>query len=470
MGDYITQNKEHINRIPIVAVLLGGAFLAILNQTLLITATPHIMIDFNLSESSGQWVTTIFMLVNGIMIPITAFLMETFTTRRLFLFSMLVFVGGTIICALAINFPILMIGRIIQAAGAGIMLPLMMTIFMLIFPIERRGFAMGMSGLVISFAPAIGPSLAGWLVEFMHWRSLFLIIIPLAIVDIFFGYFFMRNIISRTFPKVDYPSIALSVFGFGGILLGFSSVGNYGWTHPSVIISLVIGVITLTLFIWRQFKLKQPILEFRVFKNRTFTLTTVIGMIAFTMLIAAETILPMYMQLMAGFTALESGMMILPGAIIMGILSPIVGQIFDKLGAKILLIVGLSIVTLTTLFFTNLSQTTSLTYLTVIFAVRMIGIAMIMMPATTAGLNALPRKLIPHGTAMTNTMRQVAASVGTASLVTIMTISALGSPELDDAIQGVNIAFYVATFVSTIGFILSFFVQDFQSSLVKKSA
>ena len=470
MGDYITQNKEHINRIPIVAVLLGGAFLAILNQTLLITATPHIMIDFNLSESSGQWVTTIFMLVNGIMIPITAFLMETFTTRRLFLFSMLVFVGGTIICALAINFPILMIGRIIQAAGAGIMLPLMMTIFMLIFPIERRGFAMGMSGLVISFAPAIGPSLAGWLVEFMHWRYLFLIIIPLAIVDIFFGYFFMRNIISRTFPKVDYPSIALSVFGFGGILLGFSSVGNYGWTHPSVIISLVIGVITLTLFIWRQFKLKQPILEFRVFKNRTFTLTTVIGMIAFTMLIAAETILPMYMQLMAGFTALESGMMILLGAIIMGILSPIVGQIFDKLGAKILLIVGLSIVTLTTLFFTNLSQTTSLTYLTVIFAVRMIGIAMIMMPATTAGLNALPRKLIPHGTAMTNTMRQVAASVGTASLVTIMTLSALGSPELDDAIQGVNIAFYVATFVSTIGFILSLFVQDFQSSLVKKSA
>src|SRR5690625_335929 len=306
-----TKTDEQYNRFTLVAILLGGSFLAILNQTLLLTATPHIMLEFDLSESTGQWLTTIFMLVNGIMIPITAFLMETFTTRRLFLFSMLVFVGGTIICALAINFPILMIGRIIQAAGAGIMLPLMMTIFMLIFPIERRGFAMGMSGLVISFAPAIGPSLAGWLVEFMHWRSLFLIIIPLAIVDIFFGYFFMRNIISRTFPKVDYPSIALSVFGFGGTLLGFSSVGNYGWTHPSVIISLVIGVITLTLFIWRQFKLKQPILEFRVFKNRTFTLTTVIGMIAFTMLIAAEKILPMYMQLIAGCIDAASGMMIL---------------------------------------------------------------------------------------------------------------------------------------------------------------
>src|SRR5690625_93232 len=163
----------------------------------------------------------------------------------------------------------------------------------------------------------------------------------------------MKNIITRTFPKVDYLSIILSMFGFGGLLYGFSSVGNYGWADNHVIISLIVGSITLTLFILRQFKLKQPVLEFRVFKNKIYTLTTVIGMVAFTMLIAAETILPMYMQLMAGFTALESGLMILPGAIIMGILSPIVGQIFDKIGAKVLLIVGLSIVTLTTLFFTN---------------------------------------------------------------------------------------------------------------------
>lgn len=460
MADYTTQSKEKLNRFSIVAILLGGTFLAILNQTLLITATPHIMIDFSLSESSGQWVTTIFMLVNGIMIPITAFLMETFTTRRLFLLSMLIFIIGTIVCALAFNFPLLMVGRVIQAAAAGIMMPLMMTIFMLIFAVERRGFAMGMSGLVIAFAPAIGPSLSGWLVEMMHWRFLFLIILPLAIIDLIFAYFYMRDIITRTFPKVDYLSIVLSIFGFGGLLFGFSSVGNYGWAHATVYASLIIGSITLTLFIIRQFKLQQPILEFRVFTNKTFTLTTIIGMIAFMMLIAAETILPIYMQLMAGFTALESGLMILPGAIIMGILSPIIGQIFDKIGARWLLIIGLSIVTVTTFFFTRLSTETTLTYLMIVFAIRMIGIAMVTMPSTTAGLNALPRSLIPHGTAMTNTMRQVAASIGTATLVTIMSLGASNSTHPDALIHGVNIAFYVATGLSCIGLTLALFVKD----------
>lgn len=157
MAEYAMKNKEEINRLPIVAILLGGSFIAILNQTLLITATPHIMLEFGLSENTGQWVTTIFMLVNGIMIPITAFLMETFTTRRLFLTSMMIFIIGTVLCAFSLDFLMLMVGRVIQATGAGILMPLMMTVFMLIFPVHRRGFAMGIAGLVISFAPAIGP-------------------------------------------------------------------------------------------------------------------------------------------------------------------------------------------------------------------------------------------------------------------------------------------------------------------------
>ncbi len=462
MTEFTTQNSEQYNRLTIVAILLGGSFLAILNQTLLITATPHIMTEFNLTENSGQWVTTIFMLVNGVMIPITAFLMETFTARRLFVVSMSTFIVGTIVCAFSINFPILMVGRIIQAAGAGIIMPLMMTIFMLIFAVERRGFAMGMTGLVISFAPALGPSLSGWLIEFLPWRSLFYIILPLAIIDLIIGYFFMKNIITRTFPKVDYVSIVLSMFGFGGLLYGFSSVGNYGWSNKGVIISLIVGTITLTLFILRQFKLKQPVLEFRVFTYKIYTFTTVIGMIAFTMLIASETILPIYMQLMAGFTALESGIMIFPGALIMGILSPFIGRIFDAIGARWLLIIGLSIMSVTTFFFTNLTESTSLTYLTIVFAIRMVGISMVMMPSTTAGLNVLPTRLIPHGTAMTNTMRQVAASIGTATLVTIMSLTATDPSEkgAQALIDGVNIAFYVATAITIVGLILSLYVKD----------
>lgn len=472
MTKFTTQSTEKYNRLTIVAILLGGSFLAILNQTLLITATPHIMEEFKLTENSGQWVTTIFMLVNGIMIPITAFLMETFTTRRLFIVSMSVFIAGTVVCALSVNFPMLMVGRIIQAAGAGIVMPLMMTIFMLIFAVEKRGFAMGISGLVISFAPAIGPSLSGWLIEIFPWRSLFYIILPLAIIDLVIGIFFMKNIITRTFPKVDFLSIILSTLGFGGLLYGFSSVGNYGWSDTGVMISLIVGAITITIFILRQLKLKQPVLEFRVFTYKIYTLTTIIGMIGFTMLIAAETILPIYMQLMAGFTAFESGLMILPGALIMGILSPFIGKVFDAIGARWLLIIGLSIMSITTLFFTNLTENTSLFFLTVVFAVRMIGISMVMMPSTTAGLNVLPTRLIPHGTAMTNTMRQVAASIGTATLVTVMSLTAKDPSEagVQGLIHGVNIVFIVATVITIIGLILSFYVKDNKRVMEENSA
>lgn len=455
-------NTRQINRLPIVIVLIGGSFLAILNQTLLATAIPHIMIDLHLTENTAQWLTTIFMLVNGIMIPITAFLMETFSTRRLFLTAMSTFAFGTLICAIAPGFPLLMVGRIIQAAGAGITMPLMMTILILIFPIERRGAAMGMVGLVIAFAPAIGPALSGWILQYFHWKSLFYIIFPLAMIDIIFAYFIMKDIINRTFPKVDILSILLSTIGFGGLLYSFSSAGNYGWSSPLVLATLIVGTISLTVFILRQFKLKQPILEFRVFANRTFTISTIIGMIAFLGLIAVETILPMYMQIMIGYTALQSGMVILPGALLSGLLSPITGKIFDKIGARLLVITGLSIITVTTFMYTNLTVDTSLTYLTIVFAVRMIGISMVTMPATTAGLNQLPNHLIPHGTAMNNTMRQIAASIGTAVLVTIMTANTLiegSNVDPTGQIHGVNITFYVVTGLSLVGLILAFYIR-----------
>ncbi|MFC0300610.1 MDR family MFS transporter [Virgibacillus soli] len=459
-----------LKRFPIVAVLLPGAFLAILNQTLLITAIPHIMQELQLTENTAQWVMTIFMLVNGIMIPITAFLIETFTTRRLFLSAMTLFAVGTLICALSLDFPMLMFGRVVQAAGAGIMMPLMMTVFLLIFPIEKRGAAMGTVGLVIGFAPAIGPTLAGWIVEHYPWRTLFWVVLPLAIIDIIIAYFVMKNVTKRTFPKVDILSIILSTIGFGGILYGFSSAGNSGWTNVYVLLSICIGTIALTTFILRQFKLKQPILEFRVFKNRIFTITTIISMITFIGLIASETILPIYMQNMAGYGALDSGLALLPGALLMGLMSPITGRIFDKVGARWLVIIGLIMLTVTSLLYTNLSATTSFAFITIVFAVRMLGISMINMPATTAGLNELPNRLIPHGTAMGNTMRQVAASIGTAMLITVMTSTATKAgthATNEDMIHGVNMAFYFATAITIVALVLSFYIKRSDKERVK---
>ncbi|WP_407271718.1 MDR family MFS transporter [Radiobacillus sp. PE A8.2] len=463
LSEQQTNGEQNFNRLPIVAILLAGSFVAILNQTLLATAIPHIMSDFQISENTAQWLTTIFMLVNGIMIPVTAFLIETFTSRRLFMSAMVIFGVGTIICIVAPSFPILMVGRVIQASGAGILMPLMMTVFLIVFPINKRGAAMGMAGLVISFAPAIGPTLSGWIVESYHWRYMFVIIVPIIIIDLIVAYFLMKNVTKQTFPKVDILSIVLSTLGFGGLLYGFSSAGDHGWSSMEVMLSLIVGAICLTIFILRQFKLEQPILEFRVFKNSTFTITTAIGMIIFMSLIGSETILPIYMQNMAGFTALESGIMIMPGAILMGIMSPITGRIFDKIGARKLAITGLSIITVTTLLFTNLSEETTLTYLTIVFGIRMLGISMVMMPVTTAGLNQLPLRLIPHGTAMNNTMRQVAASIGTAILVTVMTSAALDTgvnATPAESIHGVNVAFWVASGIAIIGLVLSLFVKN----------
>ena len=460
-------HSDTFKKTPLLIVLISGAFAAILNQTLLGTALPHIMKDLDLDASTAQWLTSIFMLVNGVMIPITAFLIERFTTRALFLSAMGLFAGGTLICAIAQNFGFLMVGRIIQASGAGIIMPLMQTILFLIYPVEKRGAAMGMFGLVISFAPAIGPTLSGWLVEQFPWRSLFYVILPIVIIDFIVAYYILKNVTKQTYPKLDILSIILSSLGFGGLLYGFSIAGSQGWGSMQVVVSMLIGSVTLFCFITRQFKLKQPILEFRVFKNKMFTLTTVLGMVVFVAMIGAATVLPLFMQNMLGFSAFESGLMLLPGALLMGVMNPITGRIFDKFGARWLAIIGLSILTITTFMFTDLSSETSFTYLAIVNAIRMFGVAMVMMPVTTAGLNQLDRSLIPHGTAMNNTMRQVSGAVGTALLVTVMTTSAEPAKGVEGIIHGVNVSFIVAGITAIVGLILSFFIKSGQAARVR---
>lgn len=446
--------------LPLILVLLSGAFITILNQTLLGTALPVIMHDLQISESTVQWLQSSFMLVNGIMIPVTAFLIERFTTRKLFLTAMSLFFVGTLLCSVAPTFSLLLAGRVLQASGAGIMMPLMQTIMFLIFPIERRGTAMGLFGLVIAFAPAIGPTLSGWLVDQFPWRSVFYVVLPIAVFNIVAAYFYLKNVTEQSNPKVDIISIVLSTLGFGGLLYAFSVAGNVGWLSPSVAISLIVGAITLTLFIIRQLRLETPILEFRVFKYPIFTLTTGLAMIVFLSMIGTAIILPLYMQNMLGFTALQSGLVLLPGAITMGLMNPITGRLFDLFGVRWLGRIGFFMLTITTFMFTNLSEDTSFLYLTVTNTVRMFSMSMVMMPVTTAGLNELPDELIPHGTAMSNTFRQMAGSVGTAMLVTIMATAAIPQDGMAGMIHGVNVSFIAAASISLLGFILSFRIKS----------
>ncbi|WP_339215089.1 DHA2 family efflux MFS transporter permease subunit [Ornithinibacillus sp. FSL M8-0202] len=460
------QNVE-VNRKMIVPLLLAGSFIAILNQTLMITAIPPIMEEMGITANTGQWLTTVFMLVNGIMIPVSAFLLERFTTRQLFITAMSIFAVGTLVAGIAPNFSTLLIGRVIQSAGAGVMLPLMQTVFLMIFPVHRRGAAMGLIGLVISFAPAIGPALSGYVTEHYSWRLLFFIILPIAVIDIVIACFALKNVTELQKPKFDILSIFLSSFGFGGLLYGFTSAGNNGWLAMMTILSLAVGVLALFGFILRQLKLKHPMLEFRVFTYSIFPLAVAIGMIAFMGLIGVETLIPLYMQNMREFTAFEAGLALLPGALITGLMSPITGRIFDKFGAKKLVIIGLIIITVSSIPFTRLDTSTSLAFITILYSIRMFGLSMVMMPIATAGLNQLPKRLIPHGAAMDNTMRQIAASVGTAILVTVMTTSeesAASREIVNPDIYGANVAFIVVAALSLVGLLIALFIKDKRQS------
>lgn len=261
----------------LIAVLLIGTFCTVLNQTLLTTAFPTLMETFDISASDVQWLTTGFLLVNGIMIPISAWLINKFSSKNLYLFAMITFLIGTIVCYTAPSFSLLLIGRLIQAAGVGLSMPLLQTIVLFIFPPEKRGAAMGMAGIVIGLAPALGPTLSGWIIDNYNWRLLFGMVIPIVIITIILAFFFMKSVIPLSNPKIDILSAVLSSIGFGSLLYGFSSVGNDGWLSTKVILTLVVGILFITIFVFRQLKIDEPFLNIRVFKSSDFAIAAVLS-------------------------------------------------------------------------------------------------------------------------------------------------------------------------------------------------
>ncbi|MCJ0535777.1 MDR family MFS transporter [Enterococcus cecorum] len=460
------------NRSLLVVVLLIGTFCTVLNQTLLATAFPTLMKEFDISASTVQWLTTGFLLVNGIMIPVSAWLINSFSSKKLYISAMTTFLIGTIICFLAQNFSVLLIGRLIQAIGVGLSMPLLQNIMLTIFPPEKRGSAMGMAGIVIGLAPASGPTLSGWIIDHYSWRDLFGMVIPIVILVLVLALFFMKSVIELTHPKIDTISAILSTIGFGSLLYGFSSVGDKGWLSKEVLGFLIIGIIFIFLFSKRQLKIEHPFLELRVFKSKIFTIAAVLAGVTNMAMIGAEMVLPLYIQNIRGESAFHSGLMLLPGALVMGLMMPITGAIFDKRGARKLAITGMFILTSATLPFAFLTSKTSVIVIVVLYAIRMFGISMVMMPVTTSGMNALPAHLISHGTAVNNTFRQVASSIGTAILISVLTnvtknnlptksiLEATPLAYKDQAINatlsGYHAAFLVAVIFGFIGWLITF--------------
>lgn len=452
-------NKVSYNRNVIVSILLAASFVSLLNQTLLIVALPSIMEEFSISPSLAQWVTTGFMMANGVMIPITAFLIEKYSSKALLIFALGVFAIGTFIGAITPNFWLLIAARIIQAIGAGMLMPLMQTVIFSIYPVEKRGAAMGMSGLVVGFAPAIGPTLAGWIIDHFSWRFLFFTVLPFTLIVFILSIFLMKNVTTQHEKKLDVLSVILSSFGWGGILYATSLVGSYGWASTNVILSIVIGSFSLIFFIRRQFKLQQPMLNFTVFQSKEFTLTTILSIVVFGLLIGIETILPIFVQKIQQGSALTSGVMLLPGAIITGAMSPVSGKLFDRFGIKGLAISGFGCIVLACVLYNFIDQNTPFVAVSIMFTIQMLGFALLSMPLMTAGINSLNRELIAHGTAMHNTIRTVGASIFTALLVTVMNAGNAQQVAGYEISNGIKTAFFVAFIFAFIGFILSFFLS-----------
>lgn len=488
-----------ITRGKILAAMLFGMFIAILNQTLLNVALPKINTEFNISASTGQWLMTGFMLVNGILIPISAFLFNKYSYRKLFIIGLVLFTIGSLICAISMNFPVTMSGRILQAIGAGILMPLGSNVIVTIFPPEKRGVAMGTMGIAMILAPAIGPTLSGYIVQNYDWNLMFYGMFFIGLVAIAVGFFWFRLYQRTTNPKADVPGIIYSTIGFGALLYGFSEAGNKGWGSTEIVSMFIIGIIFIALFVIRELRMKAPMLNLEVLKYPTYTLTTVINMIVMMSLYGGMILLPIYLQNLRGFSALDSGLLMLPGALVMGALGPIAGKLLDTIGIKPLAIFGIGVMTYATWELTKLNMDTPYLSIMGIYVLRSFGMAFIMMPIMTAGMNALPARLISHGNAFVNTMRQLAGSIGTAILVTVMTtqttnhVAAFGeeldktNPMVQDhmrelaqqfggeqgamkvllqyvnklaSVEGINDAFIIATIISLVALILSFFLQS----------
>ncbi|CEG23589.1 putative multidrug resistance protein EmrY [Planococcus massiliensis] len=457
----------------IIAILFTGAFVAIFNQTLLNVALPSIMGDFEIDASTAQWLVTAYMLVNGILIPASAYLIQRYSNRSIFIVAMSLFATGTLLAAVAPVFSVLLIGRMIQASGAALMMPLLMNVMLAAFPVEKRGQAMGVFGLVMVVAPAIGPTLSGFIVEHYSWRVLFWIVLPIAVVPLALGIFKLKNL---TFQdrniSLDTGSLILSTLGFGGILYGFSSAGTMGWTDPVVMTTIAVGIVSLIIFIFRQLKLDEPLLQIRIYKYPMFALSSAISVVVSMSMFSAMILMPIYIQSIKGISPINSGLLMLPGALVMGIMSPVTGRLFDRFGAKVLAVPGLLIVVLTTYMFSQLSIDSSFVNIMLIYTLRMFGISMVMMPVMTNGLNTLPMKSYPHGTAINNTLQQVAGAVGSAFLISIMNartesaakdLALSGTPPeqiLNMAmLEGINFSFFVSTFIALVALLLALFIK-----------
>ncbi|ADG40822.1 MULTISPECIES: MDR family MFS transporter [Leuconostoc] len=486
--ELLDTHGKPVNRLAMMLVMLIGVFSVMLMQTALGTALPALMKAFDVNAATVQWLTTIFLMANGIMVPVSAFLTTRIPTKTLYLSALGLFTIGTLVAFMTPTtmFWLLMVARVLQAMAVGILMPLMQVVSLSLFDAQSRGKAMGMGGLVIGMAPAIGPTLSGWILEKDHtllgltlqnsWRSIFGIVLPVVIVVMIASFFLFHDILPVQKVTLDIRSLMESTFGFGLVLYGFAMVASDGWGSFNVIVPLIVGIIIVIEFMWHQSRMEKPFLDMSVFKSRQFTITTILVSLVMMAMIGVEMVLPIYMQNIRGLSPLNSGLTLLPGALMMGIISPIAGAFYDKHGAKRLAVTGFTILIIGTIPLFYMTAETPTLYITSLYTLRMFGIAMTMMPLTASAMGALSPKTAAQGTAANNTMRQIAASLGTAVLASVMQSVtknnmpkkslngqdplAYGRKALDATLGGFHASFLLAASFAVVALLITFLLHS----------
>jgi MFS transporter, DHA2 family, lincomycin resistance protein len=454
----------------VIGVLLVSTFVVILNETIMTVALPVLLVDLDVEASVGQWLTAGFLLTMSVIIPVTGFLIQRVPTRLLYGIAMALFSLGTLVAALAPGFAVLLVARVIQASGTAIMMPLLMTTVMTLVPPTRRGAIMGNISIVISVAPAIGPTVSGIVLSAFGWRAMFWTVLPIAVVALVLGFRRMVDIGEPTDSPVDVVSVVLSALGFGGLVYGLSTVGQSGGGSSPVTVwaSFVVGGVGLALFVARQLRLQRTdraLLDLRTFRSRTFTTASVLMMLMMAALLGSIVLLPIYMQNVLGLNPLDTGLLLLPGGLVMGLLGPVVGRLYDRVGPRALLVPGAVVVSLG-LWVATFFDVGSPVWLVLAFHLLLsVGLAFVFTPLFTAGLGSVQPRFYSYGSAIFGTTQQLAGAAGVAALVSVLSAraasrAASGASQVESTAGGVHAAFLVAAMLSVVAIAGAFLIRN----------
>ncbi len=454
------------NQVVIVAILLAGATLVVLNQTLLSPAYPSIMADLGVDATTVQWLTSAYSLVEAIVIPLSAYLIGRFPTRKLFIAGISLFAIGSLLAAFSPFFGVLLLGRIFQASACGVVMPMVFTVILLVFPREKRGSAMGIVSLVIGFAPAVGPSLSGLLVESIGWRSLFVLVTALAVLIVILSAIFLKSYGEFEPTSFDKPSVALCSIGLLCLLYGLATITSS--TNIAIpVVLIVVGAIFLTFFVRRQLKLDVPLLKVDVLKSHKYAIVVTLVAMLQAALVGTGVLLPIYLQNLLGVSALQTGLIMLPGAVLGAIMGFFAGRLFDKLGVRRVAIPGAIVAAIGGCGLVGFGLDSPIPYVIVIYTCLGVGMQALVTPLNTWGINTLDNRVIQHANALQNTLNQVGASLGTAILVSLSATSTFLFPEmpaLDQAMAGDRIAFaFTALIMVAILVVIVAVVRDTKS-------